>query len=121
MVEVIGVFVPIVMFIAIAAVLCVYIYYRHRNRQAVQETVRTAIEQGQELTPEILERLGQPPKAEENSDLRRGVILVAVGVGCAVLGVMLGKVPAEIGIGVGTAVLVIGMAYVGLWAFGRRK
>ena len=118
-VELVGVFVPIVMFIAIAIVLCAYYYFRHRTRQAVQETVRTAIEQGQQLTPEILEKLGQPPQPKK-SDLRRGVILVSVGLGIAAFGALVGEDDATRPmLAIGSLPFLIGIAYLGLWKFGK--
>ena len=51
---VVAVLIPIVLFIAIAVVLYARYYFDHRTKQAVQQTVRTAIEQGQQITPEIL-------------------------------------------------------------------
>ena len=118
-VEVVGVFVPIVMFIAIAVVLCVYYYLRHRTGQAVQETVRAAIEHGQQLTPEILERLGQPPRPKK-SDLRRGVILISVGLGIAAFGALVGEDDAMRPLlAIGSLPFLIGIAYLGLWRFGK--
>lgn len=118
-VEVVGVFVPIVMFIAIAVVLCVYYYLRHRTGQAVQETVRAAIEHGQQLTPEILERLGQPPQPKK-SDLRRGVILISVGLGIAAFGALVGEDDAMRPLlAIGSLPFLIGIAYLGLWRFGK--
>ena len=123
-IEMLGIMVPIILFIAIAVVLCIYFYLRHRTAQSVQETVRTAIEQGQQLTPEILERLGQtsPRPKSENSDLRRGVILITLGLGIAIIGALgddgehwrlysaFGSLP-----------FLIGIAYLGLWKFDKSK
>ena len=115
-----GVFVPIVMFISFAVVLCMLFYFRHRTRQAVQQTVRTAIEQGQQLTPEILERLGEPPQPKD-IDLRRGVISVSIGLGIAVFGWLVGEEEA-VGplLGIASLPLLIGIAYLGLWRFGPK-
>jgi len=117
-------FIPMVMFIAIAVVLCVFFYMRHRTREAVQKTVQTAIEQGQELTPEILDRLGQAPQRRtsdnEKTDLRRGVILISVGLGIAAF-VALVHEEGTLGpaIGIGLLPFLIGVAYLGLWRFGK--
>lgn len=122
--EIVAVFIPMVMFIAIAVILCVYFYMRHRTSEAVQKTVQTAIEQGQQLTPEILERLGQAPQRgrsdNENADLRRGVILIGAGLGIAAVGALLG----EEGhvrplLALGSLPFLIGIAYLGLWRFGK--
>ena len=121
---VVAVFIPIVMFIVIAVILCVYFYMRHRTSEAVQKTVQTAIEQGQQLTPEILERLGQAPQRRnsdnENSDLRRGVILIGAGLGIAAVGALLGEEEAVRPLlAIGSLPFLVGVAYLGLWKFGK--
>ena len=120
--EMLGIMVPIILFIAIAIVLCVYFYLRHRTSQSIQETVRAAIEQGQQLTPEILERLGQAPLRAKsaNADLRRGVILITVGLGIAAFGALLGGgIPPELLYAIGSVPFLIGIAYLGLWRFDK--
>ena len=122
--EVVAILIPIVMFIAIAVVMCVYYYMRHRTGEAVQKTVRTAIEQGQQLTPEILERLGQAPKRKpadlRMADLRRGVVLISVGLGIAAFGVLVGEDDAMRPLlAIGSLPFLVGVAYLGLWKFGK--
>ncbi|MDE0451341.1 MAG: DUF6249 domain-containing protein [Gammaproteobacteria bacterium] len=124
-IEMLGIMVPIIFFIAISIVLCVYFYLRHRTSQSVQETVRTAIEQGQQLTPEILERLGQTPQRakSENSDLRRGVILIAAGIGVAAIGALAGEDEGTVRLflTLGFLPFMVGIAYLGLWRFDRSE
>ena len=59
--------VPIVMFIAIAVAVIGGFYFKFRGRAAVQETIRTALEQGQQISPELLAELAgdqsPPPTA----------------------------------------------------------
>ena len=62
-------------------------YYQFRKRREVQETIRLAIEKGQELPTEFLETITRPKDPpRKDRDLRRGVVLVAVGLGIAALG-----------------------------------
>ena len=113
--------VPVAFFLAIIIPLCLAFYFRYRNGQEVQNTIRAAIDRGQELTPEILERLGQatPPK---DRDLRRGVIAVALGAGFAAFGLMVGEEDAvQPLIAIGTLPFLIGLAYISLWLIGRRQ
>ena len=123
MLSILSVMVPIILFIAIAVVLCIYFYLRHRTSQSVQETVRTAIEQGQQLTPEILERLGQTPQRakSKNSDLRRGVILIAAGLGIAAFGALTGQFRPGAALAIGSLPFLIGIAYLGLWRFDKSE
>ena len=119
--EIVAVSIPIALFVGIAVVLCAYFYLDHRTKRAVQETVRTAIEQGQQLTPEILERLGQPLQLPR-SDLHRGVILIAAGLGLAAFGALADEenVIRPL-IAAGSLPFLIGIAYLGLWKFGKSE
>ena len=118
----IPILVPSVMFISLGVVLCFLIYYRHKSRAQVQATVRQAIEQGQQLTPELLERLGEPPRSE-HADLRRGAIAVAIALAFAGLALGVGREDTEaVGpmLGIAAFPLLIGLAYIGLWRFSRK-
>ena len=69
--------VPIVMFIGVTIVLCVFFWLRYRGKEGVQQTVRAALEKGQELTPDLVDRLGYP-KAPKDKDLRLAIIWLAL-------------------------------------------
>ncbi|MFI4975230.1 MAG: DUF6249 domain-containing protein [Caulobacterales bacterium] len=67
-------------------------YYAARDRAQIHETLRTAYEKGQPVPPELIERLQgsvetRPYSTSEEADLRRGVVLVCVGLGMLGLGV----------------------------------
>src|SRR5210317_1086803 len=68
--------IPISLFIATVLIVWIVVAFRYRSRRDVQATYRAAIERGQELTPELLDRLGEP--RSKNKDLRRGMILIGV-------------------------------------------
>ncbi len=78
--------IPIVMFISVAAVLIVGLWLRFRSRDAMQQTIRMALDKGHELTPEIIDRLGHP-KAGKYKDLRLGIIWLAIALGLALIAV----------------------------------
>jgi hypothetical protein len=82
--------IPIVMFIATATVFVFFFWFRYRSRAEMQHTIRAALERGQELTPEIIDRLGQP-KAREHADRRRAIIAIALGIAVAAFGFILGE------------------------------
>jgi hypothetical protein len=82
--------IPIVLFICVAAVFIVFYWFRYRVRAEAQQTIRAALERGQELTPEIVDRLGHPRPAE-HADRRRAVIAIALGVAVAAFGFILGE------------------------------
>ena len=113
-----GDIVPMVLFLAIAVTYCMKYYFAHRTRQEVQHTVRLALERGQPLTSELLDRLGQPGRPK-NADLRRGVIAVSLGCGIAGLGLVIGEPDAvRPMLGVGLVPLLLGLAYLTLWRVG---
>jgi len=113
-------FVPITLFISIAAVFALAFMYRARQREQIQITVRQAIEKGQELTPELLEKLGETG-ARPHSDLRRGVIAAAVGLGIVLFGLILGEEDAVRPlVAIGAIPFLIGVAYLGLWKYAGR-
>ena len=118
------IFVPISFFAMIIAIVWLISHFNSRKRQVVHETLRLAIDKGQELSPEMMERmslLNDPIR----SDLRRGVLFLAFGAAFGVLGCMIGIEEKEAVypmIGVAAFPVFIGLAYLGLWAFsgGRR-
>ncbi|HZX22364.1 MAG TPA: DUF6249 domain-containing protein [Woeseiaceae bacterium] len=112
--------VPITLFISIAVVYALALMYRARQREQIQLTVRQILDKGQELTPELLEKLGHTG-AQPHSDLRRGVIAVAIGLGIASFGVILGEHDAMRPlVAIGAIPFLIGLAYLGLWKFAGR-
>ena len=114
---------PIVLLLAIAVVGVFYLHYRHRTRAQVQETIRSAISQGTQLTPELIQVLGEPA-TPKNSDLRRGIILLFFGFALFLCGLIAGAVGNDDGgaaffMVISTFPLLVGIAYLLLWKFTR--
>ncbi|MEM7638065.1 MAG: DUF6249 domain-containing protein [Pseudomonadota bacterium] len=111
--------VPIFLFAAIVAIIWLFSHYNYKKRLTAHETLRLAVEKGQEVSPELVERmsyLNDPVK----SDLRRGVLLIAFGIAFMVLGAIVPHDEPEAvrGIlGVSSFPVVLGLAYLGLWRF----
>ena len=81
-----------------------------------------ALDKGQELTPEIIDRLGQP-KPSKDKDLRYGVIWLAIAVGLVLCGIAVPDDSGEAlrGILAGAAFpFAIGVAYLLLHRFTDR-
>lgn len=113
--------VPIVLFLTIGGVISLIYYFRYRTRQAIQQTVRTALEQGQQLTPEVLEGLSDSLNSK-NADLRRGVISITLGLALFAFGNLLGEPDARGPLmAIAAFPALIGVAYLGLWFFLKRK
>ena len=125
-----GVLVPIVFWVAIAAMVIAPQYFKSRDRQKLHETLRVAFEKGQPVPPEVIEAL-QSNVSERfiptpDRDLRRAIVLIAVGLGLAGLGyglwyglMAVDEIPAYItgGVVAGSGAIpgLIGVAYLILW------
>src|SRR5437868_10488866 len=85
-----GVFVSLIFWTFVGAVIIVPQYFKYKDRQKMHETLRVAFEKGQPVPPEIITALQSnvgdrmTPTAER--DLRRAIVLIAVGLGLAGLG-----------------------------------
>jgi hypothetical protein len=113
--------VPIVMFLSVGAVVALGLMFRFRARAEVQKTLRQAIERGQEMTPEFLEHLGDPPRSP-TADLRRGIIAMALGVGFGVFAIALGEEDAvRPMLGVASFPFMLGVAYLFLWKIAAKS
>ena len=73
------------MFVGITVVLGLYFWFRYRNRQDLQQTIRLALERGQELSLEIIDRLGHPTSPKDK-DLRLAAIWLSLAAGLALCG-----------------------------------
>ena len=71
--------IPIILFMVIGFTVLGYFYWNSRNRQAIMDTVQKAMDNGKELTPELLIQMGAAvnPRAR---DLRRGIVIFSIGV-----------------------------------------
>lgn len=111
-----GDMIPIVLFLTIGTVLGLYAYFRHRQGLALQETVRMALERGQDLTPEVLEALAGDRGGQR--DLRRGLVWIAVALGVVSLGV---SVDEQALYGIAAFPGFVGLAYLVLWWVASRR
>jgi hypothetical protein len=118
--------VPIAGCVMIAAIVIVPQYFRSIERRKLAETVRTAIDRGQPLPPEVIGTLtaaGKPPPTPER-DLRRGVILVAVAFGLVGLGLALGVTDEDARYAVIGAAAIpgfIGLAFIAIYYLSRPR
>jgi len=117
------VLVPIVLFLTPVLIVLIVSLFNARKRATVHETLRHAIDKGQQLSPEMLEKMSLLTDPLR-SDLRRGVLFLASGAAFAVLGALIsidGHDAVMPMLGVASFPIFIGIAYIGLWAFGRGK
>lgn len=113
--------IPIVLFVVLGTTFGLLFWFRFRARREVQLTVRAAIERGQELTPEFMDRLSDT-LANPFGDLRRGAVSIALGLGFMVFAFMVDEPGARGPLtGIASLPLLVGIAYVGLWYFIRNR
>jgi len=121
----VAVFIPIAIAICVSVVILVFLFLRYRTRYDYQLTVRQAVDKGQQLTPEFLERLAERAIRQErnpNRDLRFGAIAIAIGLAIGSFGLILGEPDAVRPlIGVGNLPFLVGVAMLALWKFAPRE
>ena len=72
--------VPLALFVTILLVVISTLVLRYRRHAQIQETLRLMIEKGAEIPPELL-----TPPVSQYGDLRRGLILMGVGLSLSLL------------------------------------
>lgn len=117
--------VPIIFLLMPVFIVGIVMYFGSRNRAAVLETVRTAAQSGQQLTPETIRALGMPRKAK-GSDVRWGIILLAVAIAFTILGWTIHAASDEpeafrIMLGVASFPGLVGLALIGMGVFMKPK
>jgi hypothetical protein len=95
------------------AIVAVVLWFRHRRNRQLHDTLARMIEKGVPIPPELL----TPPERRKPSDLRRGVVLIAAGLG--VIGFFLAQ--GEDAWGLGLIPLLIGAGYLVVWKLDQRK
>ncbi|MEM7762852.1 MAG: DUF6249 domain-containing protein [Pseudomonadota bacterium] len=80
--------IPIVMFLCLFGGVAIWLYFRARTRLSEQETLRRAIDQGQQLTDSMVEALTSY-KPLPDRDLRRGLILLALAISLGAFGFLI--------------------------------
>ena len=116
-------FIPIVMFIVIGAIFWLFYFFRQRNRSEIQQTIRLALEKGNDLSPEMIAQLGEP-QSSPNGDLRRALVWLALAVGLALCGLFVPDPSGHAlqGCLAGAAFpFAIGIAFLIMWRYGESQ
>lgn len=117
------VLIPITMFICILAGVGLVIYYRFRSKQELQMTLRQAMSGGQNLSSEVIDELMAAMQPKRN-DLKRGIILISVGLATLVFAYFMGDFTDELSsplVGFSAFPFFVGIAYLLLWRFSDRS
>lgn len=119
--NIIALFIPIVSVIVTGLIVWAFFLYRFKTRSRVQETIQSALEKGNELTPELIDRMAGPQTSKDR-DMRRGLVSIAVGIAFAIFGFMVDERDAVLPmIGIGMFPFLVGLAYLLMWRLGKRE
>ena len=85
-----GIFIPVSFFAMIAAIVIVPRYFKSKEREHMQATVRSAIERGQSISTETVDAIARDMKPHPSAvrDFRAAVIWFAVAAGLAIMAYM---------------------------------
>lgn len=89
------VLVPLGLWVMIAVIVIAAVWGGVQSKRDVHETIRRAIDNGQNLDPKIITALTKPERPA-SADLRGGVIFTALAIGFALCGLLFGGGPASI-------------------------
>jgi len=84
-----GMVLGVAFWVFVGAIIIVPRILKSRDRARMHETLRMAYEKGQPVPPELIAALqtnAAPPMDTPERDLRRAIVLIAVGLGLACLG-----------------------------------
>ena len=99
-----------------------WMFFKFKKDREIQNTLRTALEKGHEVPSELLEQINDPKvQPKKDQDLRRGIVLVAVGLGIGAFGYLVGDDDAFGPLaGIGSIPLLIGLGLTLLWILRSR-
>ncbi|UAA37410.1 hypothetical protein KIH87_11860 [Paraneptunicella aestuarii] len=113
-----GIYVPIIASICIAVAFIVFSFLNSRNHSEVHKTIRATLENGTQLTPDLVEQLNTY-RATGIADLRRGIIITSIGVATFVAGIITDAMR-EFGT-VGVFPLFMGIGFLIVWKLNQNK
>lgn len=113
--------IPLTLFVVVGAIFIVPRYFKSREREQVQQTVRAAIERGQPLPPEVIEAITRDIKPAHvvapGRDLRRAVIWIAVALALIFMGYLASWEDGDgwyVGLGFAAIPGFVGLAYLAM-------
>ncbi len=107
--------VPGIVFASLTAISFLILYFSFRKRRETLETVRAAIQSGQTLPASFLEALESKSKPTPDSDLRKAVLLIAVGLSGVFVLASLADEEASRAWSIGLVPTLLGVGYLFLW------
>lgn len=113
--------VPLGFFSVVVLIVWFVSYFNFHKRRTIHETIRAAIDKGQEVSPETIQNMSMTTDPRRG-DLRKGVVLVAIALAICLMGLINmgnhGLENAEIFLSIAVFPGIIGIAFLALWRFG---
>lgn len=75
----VAILVPLIVFASIVLVIATPFYFKHRNQRVVYEAIKTTIEKTGTADPKLIAAITKD-NIGPNTDLRRGILLVALAI-----------------------------------------
>jgi hypothetical protein len=110
--------IPSFFFLCVILVVGTVLYFRSRKDRQLHQTLQIMVDKGVEIPKELF-----MPKQRKNLDLRRGLILLALGIGFSLfLGITAIWEPHAVkGVGVGLVPALIGVGYLIVWKINNKN
>ena len=112
--------IPIVTIVMPLGIVIAIFYFDTKNKDKFHSTLQKFIENGQEVTPELLQSIpGYKKESVERNDIRTGTITSGVGIGIALFGQFgVSETPL---VGIGLLVLSIGLGILTYGIYNKDK
>jgi fructose-specific phosphotransferase system IIC component len=117
----VAIIVPLIVFASIVIIIATPFYFRHRNRKVIYDAIKTSVEKTGEADPKLIAAITHD-NVGPNTDLRRGILLLAFATALAFIGVL--SDGDEFGTPLWAIALIpglIGAAYIALHFFAPRE
>ncbi|SMF82757.1 DUF6249 domain-containing protein [Pseudobacteriovorax antillogorgiicola] len=116
------VMIPMVVFFSIVAIVFISLFIPYRRTRDLQETLRAMVKENREIPESLLLSLHQQKLPTAQADLRKGILLSAVGLGASIIVFMVNPNASNDGSWTGGFLpLFIGLGYLILWFLHRRN
>ena len=107
-----AIIVPVAFFIALTIIVVTALYINHKNKSKIQDTLQLSIDKGQDLSPDLVKAILRDKPFD---DLKKGVILITIGLSIAVFSLFDATEQDFEMIGIGLIPVIVGLGYIVVW------